>query len=65
MLLRLFRFLHGIPCALLGMNEVAWQETRETRHVNDACEHGSGSPGEAGVGVVPAETVAGATPGPS
>lgn len=34
-------------------------------HVNDACERGSGSPGEAGVGVVRAETVAGATPGPS
>lgn len=34
MLSRLFRFLHGIPCDLLGMNEVAWQETRETMHVN-------------------------------
>lgn len=50
----------SIPCALLSMNEVAWQETRETMHVSVGQESGG-----AGVGVVPAETVAGATPGPS
>lgn len=58
----LFRFLRGmsIPCVLLGMNEVAWQETREMMHVNI----GQGASG-VGVGVAPAGTVVEATSGPN
>nr|XP_025034505.1 pumilio homolog 2 isoform X4 [Pelodiscus sinensis] len=63
MLLRLFlfRFLRGmsIPCVLLGMNEVAWQETRGMMHANIGQE-ASG----VGVGVAPAGTVGGTSAGP-
>ncbi|XP_034622464.1 pumilio homolog 2 isoform X3 [Trachemys scripta elegans] len=57
----LFRFLRGmsIPCVLLGMNEVAWQETRGMMHANIGQE-ASG----VGIGVAPAGTVGGATAGP-
>ncbi|XP_026511458.1 pumilio homolog 2 isoform X4 [Terrapene carolina triunguis] len=55
------RFLRGmsIPCVLLGMNEVAWQETRGMMHANIGQE-ASG----VGIGVAPAGTVGGATAGP-
>ncbi|XP_025972444.1 pumilio homolog 2 isoform X2 [Dromaius novaehollandiae] len=50
----------SIPCVLLGMNEVAWQETRGVMHANIGQE-ASG----VGVGVAPAGTVVGATSGPN
>ncbi|XP_030411223.1 pumilio homolog 2 isoform X10 [Gopherus evgoodei] len=55
------RFLRGmsIPCVLLGLNEVAWQETRGMMHANIGQE-ASG----VGIGVAPAGTVGGATAGP-
>nr|XP_005297379.3 pumilio homolog 2 isoform X4 [Chrysemys picta bellii] len=49
----------SIPCVLLGMNEVAWQETRGMMHANIGQE-ASG----VGIGVAPAGTVGGATAGP-
>uniref|UniRef100_A0A8C4XZD3 Pumilio RNA binding family member 2 n=1 Tax=Gopherus evgoodei TaxID=1825980 RepID=A0A8C4XZD3_9SAUR len=54
-------FLRGmsIPCVLLGLNEVAWQETRGMMHANIGQE-ASG----VGIGVAPAGTVGGATAGP-
>ncbi|KAM7173572.1 pumilio homolog 2 isoform 5-T5 [Macrochelys suwanniensis] len=57
----LFRCLRGmsIPCVLLGMNEVTWQETRGMMHANIGQE-ASG----VGIGVAPAGTVGGATAGP-
>ncbi|EMP26140.1 Pumilio like protein 2 [Chelonia mydas] len=55
------RFLRGmsIPCVLLGMNEVTWQETRGMMHANIGQE-ASG----VGIGVAPAGTVGGRTAGP-
>ncbi|XP_067150437.1 pumilio homolog 2 isoform X5 [Apteryx mantelli] len=50
----------SIPCVLLGMNEVAWQETRGMMHANIGQE-ASG----VGVGVAPAGTVVGTTSGPN
>lgn len=57
----LFRFLRGmsIPCVFLGMNEVAWQETRGMMHANIGQESSG-----VGVGVAPAGTVVEATAGP-
>ncbi|XP_073192023.1 pumilio homolog 2 isoform X5 [Lepidochelys kempii] len=54
-------FLRGmsIPCVLLGMNEVTWQETRGMMHANIGQE-ASG----VGIGVAPAGTVGGRTAGP-
>ncbi|XP_050806614.1 pumilio homolog 2 isoform X7 [Gopherus flavomarginatus] len=49
----------SIPCVLLGLNEVAWQETRGMMHANIGQE-ASG----VGIGVAPAGTVGGATAGP-
>ncbi|XP_014436332.3 pumilio homolog 2 isoform X3 [Pelodiscus sinensis] len=49
----------SIPCVLLGMNEVAWQETRGMMHANIGQE-ASG----VGVGVAPAGTVGGTSAGP-
>ncbi|XP_019392902.1 PREDICTED: pumilio homolog 2 isoform X7 [Crocodylus porosus] len=49
----------SIPCVFLGMNEVAWQETRGMMHANIGQE-ASG----VGVGVAPAGTVVEATAGP-
>uniref|UniRef100_A0A8B9QE74 Pumilio RNA binding family member 2 n=1 Tax=Apteryx owenii TaxID=8824 RepID=A0A8B9QE74_APTOW len=50
----------SIPCVLLGMNEVAWQETRGMMHANIGQE-ASG----VGVRVAPAGTVVGTTSGPN
>ncbi|XP_006001155.1 pumilio homolog 2 isoform X3 [Latimeria chalumnae] len=49
----------SIPCVLLGMNEVAWQETRGMMHANGAQEAGG-----VGVGVAPTGVVAGGAAGP-
>ncbi|XP_038249993.2 pumilio homolog 2 isoform X3 [Dermochelys coriacea] len=49
----------SIPCVLLGMNEVTWQETRGMMHANIGQE-ASG----VGIGVAPAGTVGGRTAGP-
>lgn len=48
----------SIPCALLSMNEVAWQETRGMMNIGQEAS-------EVGVGVAPAGTVVGATSGPN
>lgn len=58
----LFSFLCGmsIPCVLLGMNEVSWQEIRGMMHVSIGQE-ASG----VGIGAAPAVTVAAVTSGPS
>lgn len=48
----------SIPCVLLGMNEVAWQETRGMMHANIGQE-ASG----VGIGVASAGTVVGAAAG--
>ncbi|XP_062429152.1 pumilio homolog 2 isoform X4 [Rhea pennata] len=50
----------SIPCVLLGMNEVAWRETRGMMHANIGQEAGG-----VGVGVAPAGTVVGTTSGPN
>ncbi|XP_074847426.1 pumilio homolog 2 isoform X5 [Carettochelys insculpta] len=57
----LFRFLRGmkIPCVLLGMNEVAWQETRGMMHANIGQETIGVE-----IGVASAGTVGEATAGP-
>ncbi|XP_019337108.1 pumilio homolog 2 isoform X2 [Alligator mississippiensis] len=49
----------SIPCVFLGMNEVAWQETRGMMHANIGQESSG-----VGVGVAPAGTVVEATAGP-
>ncbi|XP_068793197.1 pumilio homolog 2 isoform X10 [Struthio camelus] len=50
----------SIPCVLLGMNEVAWQETRGMMHASIGQEAIG-----VGVGVASAGAVVGATSGPS
>lgn len=50
----------SIPCVLLGMNEVSWQEIRGMMHVSIGQE-ASG----VGIGAAPAGTVAAVTSGPS